>query len=241
VVSGITVAMVVVVVGAGAVVATTVVGVVVAVVTLAELPHPAIPNAPATRSRANARRRGTRFPFEVAAQHDLLPSTIGSPQTSPRARACRYRNFPKTWSAEKCLSDPDDLGFQARRQRADAHKMTVPTGSHSTHGGIVSISSTDAFWNALSDYDTGSALATNEGNPTGAAATTSATDPSATSATSAASAQAGTMLSLLSGPSSSATPSSAGTLLSQVLSGKSSSAAVAVTSAINQSILDTLL
>jgi hypothetical protein len=92
-----------------------------------------------------------------------------------------------------------------------------------------------------SDFDTGSALATNEGNPTGAAATTSATDPSATSATSAASAQAGTMLSLLSGPSSSATPSSAGTLLSQVLSGKSSSAAVAVTSAINQSILDTLL
>ncbi len=60
----------------------------------------------------------------------LLPSTIGSAQTSPRAGAYRHRNFPKTWPAEKCLSDPDDLGFQARRQLADAHKMTVPAGSH---------------------------------------------------------------------------------------------------------------
>ena len=44
----------------------------------------------------------------------------------------------------------------------------------------MSISSTDAFWNALSAYDTGSALASNEGAATGAAATTSATNPSAT-------------------------------------------------------------
>ena len=45
----------------------------------------------------------------------------------------------------------------------------------------------------------------------------------------------------ISRPASAAAPSSADTLLSQVLDGKSSSAAVAVTSAVNQSILDTLI
>jgi hypothetical protein len=106
--------------------------------------------------------------------------------------------------------------------------------------GQVSITSTDAFWNALSAYDTGSALATNEGGATSGTAAASAADPS-TGAASAASAQEGTFLSLLSGPSSTGAPSSASTLLSQVLDGKSSSAGVAVTSAVNQSILDTLL
>jgi hypothetical protein len=105
--------------------------------------------------------------------------------------------------------------------------------------GHLSITSTDAFWSTLSSYDTGSALATTEGDVTGEAAAASAADPS-TSSSSAAAAQAGTLLSLLSGPTSAAAPS-ADTLLSQVLDGKSSSAAVAVTSAVNQSILDTLI
>jgi hypothetical protein len=75
-VTGTTVAMVPVVVGAGAVVVAVVVTVVAAVFevvpTAEELPHPAIPNATATKSRENARRRDTRLPFEVPAQHDWL-------------------------------------------------------------------------------------------------------------------------------------------------------------------------
>jgi hypothetical protein len=77
VVTGTTVAMVPVVVGAGAVVVAAVGAVVGAAVfevvsTAAEPPHPAIPNAAATDSRENARKRDTRLPFEVPAQHDWL-------------------------------------------------------------------------------------------------------------------------------------------------------------------------
>jgi hypothetical protein len=71
-VTGTTVAMVPVVVGAGAVVVTVVAAVFEVVPTAEELPHPAIPNAAATKSRENARRRDTRLPFEVPAQHDWL-------------------------------------------------------------------------------------------------------------------------------------------------------------------------
>jgi hypothetical protein len=74
VVTGSTVATVPVVVGAGAVVATVVVATVVAVVfevvTAAEPPHPAAPNAAANKSTDIARIRGTRLPFEVPAESD---------------------------------------------------------------------------------------------------------------------------------------------------------------------------
>jgi len=110
VVTGITVAIVTVVVGAGAVVAGgAVVATVVVVAPFDELPHPAIPNAAAIRITENARRRGTRFPFEVPA------STIGSPQTSSKDR-----NYGKTSPPEKWESNADDLGFQARQEHADA-------------------------------------------------------------------------------------------------------------------------
>jgi hypothetical protein len=72
VLTGSTVAIVPVVVGAGAVVVTGVTAVVEVVPTAEELPHPAIPNAAATKSRKNARTRGTRLPFEVPAEHDWL-------------------------------------------------------------------------------------------------------------------------------------------------------------------------
>jgi hypothetical protein len=71
-VSGSTVAMVVVVVGTGAVVVAAVVAGVLVVTILAELPQPDIPNAAANRSTENARKRDTRLPFEVPAQPDWL-------------------------------------------------------------------------------------------------------------------------------------------------------------------------
>lgn len=165
----------------------------------------------------------------------FLPSTIGSPQTSSG------QELPENLAGEEMPVEWRRRGISAspatcRRPHGDCAKP----GSRRPMEGQVSITSTDAFWNALSAYDTGSALATNEGSATGETAATSAADLS-TSSSSAASAQAGALLSLLSGPSSAATPSSADTLLSQVLDGKSSSAAIAVTSAVNQSILDTLV
>ena len=112
-VTGSTVAIVTVVVGPGAVVAgAAVVATVVVVAPLMELPHPAIPNAAATRITENARRRGTRFPFEVPA------STIGSPQTSSRTgitgKPRRLRNgsrMPTTWDfrhARNMPTPPED-------------------------------------------------------------------------------------------------------------------------------------
>jgi hypothetical protein len=109
--------------------------------------------------------------------------------------------------------------------------------------GQVSITSTDAFWNALSAYDTGTALATNESAVSGGSAATSAADASAPSnaATDSAQATAGTLLALLAGPSQSSTSSGADALMSQVLNGQSSSATTAVSAVVNQSILDTLV
>jgi hypothetical protein len=149
--------------------------------------------------------------------------------------------MPENLAAAEIAVEWDYLVFQARPQRADATRGLSHRGSHKPLERQVSITSTDSFWNALSAYDTGSSLASNEANAAGTAASASASDAVASSSASAASAQAGTLLSVLSGSPSGAAPSSASTLLSQVLNGKSSNAAVAVTSAVNQSILDTLL
>ncbi|HTW10123.1 MAG TPA: hypothetical protein VME46_21655 [Acidimicrobiales bacterium] len=97
------------------------------------------------------------------------------------------------------------------------------------------ITSADAVWGALAtQYDNASSPAAQSlvGALTGdASATTTAGDTNAAA-----------VLSLLGlSPPAASTQSPASTLLAQVLAGQSSGAAAAVSSAVNQSILDTLL
>jgi hypothetical protein len=107
----------------------------------------------------------------------------------------------------------------------------------------VSITSTDAFWNALSaDYTepTGK-LGTSAAGISAADQASNATAGESTAATVSAQATTGNLISLLAGQSPAAAPSAADELLSQVLNKQSPSAAAAVSAVVNQGILDTLI
>jgi hypothetical protein len=101
------------------------------------------------------------------------------------------------------------------------------------------ISSTDPIWSTLAAYYSGSEPTT---GTTAGTASSAETGADANATPTAAQANASTMLGILGAPASSANaPTASSTLLSQVLDGQSSSAAVAVSSAVNQNILDMML